>query len=336
MPHCWALLTFALALSLVPSSAATEQNLALDKCPTDPHLSGKSESAFSPNALTDTVLYGATPVKESDFERLQTLGVRAIISVDGVSPKTVHALERSISYLHLPIGYGRIDDGRAMDLAKATKSLPGKIYIHCHYGQHRAPAAAIVACVGIGSIPPHEVDSILSKIYPNTKYKSLVDSARRARVFPTGELANHQIDFAGISHTNATSKLMSELVGPAEDLFKMLGSPTSRSSVHLDRLTHDSLLVFEAFQELNRRVDSTETSEKTARLAPKETDVPKQGARAVAYQTLLSQTVTTAKSLHQHLANRGSTVSSEWISLEITPLVNQLKTQCVNCHQSYR
>ena len=45
---------------------------------------------------------------------------------------------------------------RVEEIATAVQTLPGPIYIHCHHGKHRSPAASAAACVGAGLIEPAE------------------------------------------------------------------------------------------------------------------------------------------------------------------------------------
>src|SRR5262249_47684621 len=52
------------------------------------------------------------------------------------------ARKYGLRYVHLPFGYDGITRQRVLQLAKAVRDLPGPIYIHCHHGKHRGPAAA--------------------------------------------------------------------------------------------------------------------------------------------------------------------------------------------------
>src|SRR4029079_9627843 len=72
------------------------------------------------------------------------LGVRTIISVDGAMPDVESARKLGLRYVHLPIGYDGVPREQAVRLVKAVKTLPGPVYVHCHHGKHRGPAAAAV------------------------------------------------------------------------------------------------------------------------------------------------------------------------------------------------
>jgi hypothetical protein len=48
-------------------------------------------------------------------------------------------------YVHLPVGYDGVPEYQGRRIAKAVRDLPGAVYVHCHHGKHRGPAAAAVA-----------------------------------------------------------------------------------------------------------------------------------------------------------------------------------------------
>jgi hypothetical protein len=50
-----------------------------------------------------------------------------------------------LQYVHLPIGYDGVPREQGLRIAKAVRDLPGRVYLHCHHGKHRGPAAAAVA-----------------------------------------------------------------------------------------------------------------------------------------------------------------------------------------------
>ena len=52
-------------------------------------------------------------------------------------------------YVHLPIGYDGVPAARVAELARAATAQPGAIYVHCHHGKHRGPAAVGVMCEAV-------------------------------------------------------------------------------------------------------------------------------------------------------------------------------------------
>lgn len=91
--------------------------------------------------VTDKVYSGSQPEGEGAFAALAKLGVKTIISVDGSKPDVEAARKHGLHYIHLPFGYDDIPTNRVVELAKAVESQPGPVFVHCHHGLHRGPAA---------------------------------------------------------------------------------------------------------------------------------------------------------------------------------------------------
>ncbi len=139
---------------------------------TDPALSAATEhpntpaAAANPKKLTFTefeepgldnvlqlsprIFSGSQPHGEQGFESLEKLGVKTVVSVDGARPDAQRAKQHGLRYVHIPIGYDGIPRPAALALVRAIREAPGPIYIHCHHGKHRGPAAAAVACMAEG------------------------------------------------------------------------------------------------------------------------------------------------------------------------------------------
>jgi protein tyrosine phosphatase (PTP) superfamily phosphohydrolase (DUF442 family) len=107
---------------------------------------------------TDRVFSGGQPEGDDAFAALRKLGVKTIISVDGTRPDTDRAAKHGLRYVHLPHGYDGISSNTAIRLAKAAATVEGPIFVHCHHGKHRGPAAVGVICQATaGWTPPHAV-----------------------------------------------------------------------------------------------------------------------------------------------------------------------------------
>src|SRR5436305_114465 len=91
--------------------------------------------------VSDRLFSGGNPDGEAGFAALRALGVQTVISVDGARPDWETAGRHGLRYVHLPVGYDGIPRGRVLALAKAARDLPGPVYVHCHHGKHRGPAA---------------------------------------------------------------------------------------------------------------------------------------------------------------------------------------------------
>lgn len=95
--------------------------------------------------VSDRIYSGAGPEDEADFDAIRKLGANTILSVDGARPAVDAAHAKGMRYIHVPIGYDGITREQAAQLSQAMEDTTGTIYIHCHHGQHRGPAAAALA-----------------------------------------------------------------------------------------------------------------------------------------------------------------------------------------------
>src|SRR5262245_6195509 len=171
-------LGFSLASAILLIARATSGLWAAE-----PDAPQRIESDLLPNAyrVADKVISGGQPAGEAAFAKLKELGVRTIISVDGARPDVELAKKYGLRYVHLPHGYDGVPDERAKELAKAVRDLPGPIYIHCHHGHHRSPAAAAVACVAVGFLRPESALTVLKTAGTSENYRGLYQSALAAR-----------------------------------------------------------------------------------------------------------------------------------------------------------
>lgn len=145
--------------------------------------------------LTDKVISGAQPDGEPAFRELADLGVRTVISVDGAKPDLASARRHGLRTVHLPIGYDGIPPERAMELAKAIEELPGPIYLHCHHGKHRGPAAAVVACVVAGRMDNDQAVGAMKTLGTGSQYLGLWASAQEARPADAAALRGLAVEF---------------------------------------------------------------------------------------------------------------------------------------------
>ncbi|MEL6797553.1 MAG: hypothetical protein AAFO89_12115 [Planctomycetota bacterium] len=102
------------------------------------------------------VISGAEPEDEIGFDTLASLGVKSVISVDAARPNLEAAAARDMRYAHIPVRYDGFEGDQRLALAKAFRELPRPIYIHCHHGKHRGPAAAALGLICVGELEPTE------------------------------------------------------------------------------------------------------------------------------------------------------------------------------------
>lgn len=219
----------------------------------------KVAAAHLPNAyrLHERVISGGQPDGEEAFAELEQLGVKTVISVDGAKPDVEAARRHGMRYVHLPHGYDGIPEERAKELAKAVRDLPGPIYIHCHHGQHRSPAAATVACVQAGLIAPDSALLVLKTAGTSENYRGLYQSAERARRLDDALLNELNVEFRETVDLPPMAEAMVALERTFDHLKQVSENNWRRTEAHPDIApAHEALLLKEHFTELLRTDES--------------------------------------------------------------------------------
>lgn len=250
--------------------------------------------------IDDQIYSGGSPEGKSSFEVLKKMGIKTIVSVDGVKPKLKLAKDAGIKYVHIPIGYDGISQEAGLAFAQVARELQGPIYIHCHHGRHRGPAAATIVGICRGSFGKKQAFVFLdqagtSKAYaglwkdierfqvpsPNTRLPKLVETAKVDPMVTAMVNINHQF----------------------EQLEKMRANEVLEEKEKLQII----LLLQEEFHETARKhaSDYDETFKKW--LSESEAQVKKLGAEI--------------KKADQD---------------QIVSRLKLLKSQCIRCHQKYR
>lgn len=131
--------------------------------------------------LLSTGLYsGDEPATADHYRQLANLGIKTVISVDAVAPNPDLAAAHNIRIVHLPIGYEGIDDSRVIELAAAIHQLDRPIYLHCHHGKHRGPAALSVGAIGAGIITNDQAAAFMTLAGTSGNYPGLWKAAKDA------------------------------------------------------------------------------------------------------------------------------------------------------------
>jgi protein tyrosine phosphatase (PTP) superfamily phosphohydrolase (DUF442 family) len=235
----------AIAASDQPAAKRNPQPAVLEKLPTK-HLSNALE-------VHPKVISGGQPEGEAGFAELQGLGIKTIISVDGAKPNVELARKFGLRYVHLPHGYDGISAERVAELAKAVRDLPGPIYIHCHHGMHRSPAAASAACVGAGLIDPKDARQVLVVAGTSESYRGLYQTAQNTRRIDDKLLDGLKAEFPAVAKLPPIAQAMVG-VEHASDHLKLFAANKwqrikDRPALEPD---HEALILREHFTELLR------------------------------------------------------------------------------------
>lgn len=147
----------------------------------DDHAAKKLSIPGIENAyqLGPGLLSGGKPEGNAAFEALETLGVKTIVSVDGAATDVSAAQAHGMRYVHLPVGYHGIDAASAARLVKLMQSLPGPVFVHCHHGKHRGPAAAALCAIAAEGWTKPEARAWLKQAGTSADYQGLYESVDR-------------------------------------------------------------------------------------------------------------------------------------------------------------
>lgn len=260
----------------------------------------------------ERVISGGLPEGDAAFAELRSLGVKTIISVDGAQPDVEAARKFALRYVHLPHGYDGIPDQRALELAKAVRDVPGVVYIHCHHGRHRSPAAAAVACVGAGLIHGDAALGVLEAAGTSPNYRGLFQSVQQARRLDRRRLDGLQADFPERAKIPALAEAMVALEHTHDHLKELAtnGWQPLAAKPDLDA-AHESLLLREHLTELLRTDDTRQRPDR--------------------FQELLGDGEAAARDLERALASRGP----ERPELARQSL-DRITANCAACHQHFR
>jgi len=263
------------------------------------------------------VISGGLPQSDQAFKELADLGVKTIISVDGATPDVDAAKRSGLMYVHLPHGYDGIPDGRVKELAKAVRDLPGTIYIHCHHGNHRSPAATSVACVSAGLIAPTQAIRILEFAGTDPHYRGLYRSARAATALTPQMLDRLDVKFQAVCEVPAMAESMVQLSQTHENLKRLAESGWMPPESHPDLdAVHEALMLKEHFTELQRTAD-----------------VRRQPAD---FQTWLQNSETAAHNIERTLRKWHAAQGQNAAPEVLNTYVNQITSACRSCHAAYR
>ncbi|MBM4004676.1 MAG: hypothetical protein FJ295_15560 [Planctomycetes bacterium] len=213
------------------------------------------KTAHLPNAVRihPNVVSGGLPDGEQAFLELKSLGIKTIISVDGARPDVSAATRHGMRYVHLPHGYDGVPENRFRELAKAVRDLPGPIYIHCHHGRHRSPAAAAVACVGAGLIERQDALTILKVAVTDLAYLGLFQAVETAYPLDEALLDNLPGEFPTVARLPAIAEAMVEMDHRLERLQAIQRNGWVALRQQPNRVpAHEALLLSEHFKELMR------------------------------------------------------------------------------------
>jgi len=202
---------------------------------------------------TDKVFSGSQPEGEAAFETLEKLGVKTILSVDGSKPDVEMATKHGMRYIHLPYGYDGIPTNRVAELVKVTTTVDGPIFVHCHHGKHRGPAAVGVMCEASGAWTTNQATKFLVAAGTSPDYPGLFKAVRQFAMPSAAVLDGVSTNFPSVAKTTSYVDTMVTVDGIYDTLKAMqkVGwqAPKNNPDVAPE---HEAVLLWEQFRELAR------------------------------------------------------------------------------------
>lgn len=214
--------------------------------------------------VTPTILCGSQPESSDSFEALARRGVKVIVSVDGASPLIEEAHKYGLRYVHVPIGYGKIGPQQRADLVEAVKTAGGPVFMHCHHGKHRGPAAAGYCGMAAGQLTQEQGLLLLTEAGTRKDYTGLWEAIQKFEPpkIPAGNLVE-------VAEVEPIVAAMVRIENHWTGLEKSLQAGQALDAEARQEL----LLLTEEFRELPRQhMTSDEDLKKQMQLAQEATD----------------------------------------------------------------
>ena len=182
----------ALVLALAGACAApTSDPSAPASAPGHGDLHERGEKAGIHNLaeVAPGILRGAQPEGDASFALLASLGVKTALSVDGAQPDVQGAAKHGIRYVHVPIEYSGLTREEQVKIGKVAREAGGALFIHCHHGKHRGPAASGIAWLARDAADPELAIADMKKAGTDPKYEGLYADVREFKAISAEEYA---------------------------------------------------------------------------------------------------------------------------------------------------
>jgi len=183
--------TLCLALGVVLAACAGASAPVAAPVAAPEGLAARGEAAGIHNLaeVTPGLFRGAQPEGDASFALLASLGVKTILSVDGSRPDAEGAAKHGIRTVHIPVEYSGISRGEQARIARVALDLPAPLFVHCHHGKHRGPAACGIAWMARTGVSPEAVIADMKVAGTDPKYAGLYGDIGAFRPPTAEELA---------------------------------------------------------------------------------------------------------------------------------------------------
>ncbi len=258
----------------------------------------------------DGVGQGGLPDGDAGFRALAELGYTTAINVDGAPPGPA-AARAGLRVVHVPIGYAGIEDDQALRIVRAAQLSEGPVYVHCHHGKHRGPAAAMLVRIALHGLSTEQGSADLRLSGCSPHYQGLY--ATVAGFERPSASALSAVDPSALVSRVAPSNVLESMLDLDEfvERLRVHGAADWRPSAEHPDATpaHDALLLREGLRELGRLQTDREGDAQ--------------------YETFLSSAEDAAAALERELraSSRADTADEA---------LRQVGVACTACHESFR
>jgi protein tyrosine phosphatase (PTP) superfamily phosphohydrolase (DUF442 family) len=266
--------------------------------------------------VTPRIFSGSQPEGAPAFARLKELGVRTIITVDGAAPDVEAARAAGIRYIHLPIGYDGVPAEQATLLAKAMAETEGPVFMHCHHGKHRGPAAVGVCAIAAEGWTNEQAIDWMNKAGTSKDYQGLFDTVGKFRKPDAAALAK-----AGPLPEKAAVPPMADAMMHVDERWDRMQSAkkTGYKSVPGQpdvEPAHEALLLAELFRELAREPGSAKKGDD--------------------FLAKLRQSEAETMKLHESIKKLKATPDSAPLLADVNAAADLVAKSCKACHVKHR
>lgn len=266
--------------------------------------------------LSPRLLSGSSPESDEAFAALARLGVKTIVSVDGARPNVEGARRHGLRYVHLPHGYDGLGSEVQERLIRVARTLPGPVFVHCHHGKHRGPAAAAVICLGTEGWTVDRAEAYLRLAGTATHYTGLYEAVRRFRPPSPAGVGSAPGDLPEVA---AVPGLVEAMVG-IDQRWEILRAvraagyrvPGEHPDVHP---AHEALMVREHYREAGR--------------------LPESARRGGGFVDRLAEAEAEAKALEDLLQANPEPTAPE-VRARLEAAFEAVGRSCTRCHREFR
>lgn len=260
--------------------------------------------------LGNGLFSGSEPDGPEGFASIARLGAKTIVSVDGARPNLDLAHREGMRYAHIPFGYDGVPAHAGLALARLVRESTDPIYIHCHHGLHRGPAAAAIAWIASGAATS-EALKVLETAGTGKEYAGLWRDVENYACPPPETELPELVETAPVESLAAG---MARIDRHWDDLKRCRDAPWQAPQEHPDlsaeglSAEQESLQIREAFYEAGRILPAERFDE--------------------AFRARLREAESFAAEIETALKQSDHRVSSAAIA--------NLERCCKQCHETYR